>query len=456
MAETYNYIAFGAREYVEEVPTPITMSRGRMFEYTPSEIERSLAGLDADAIAYLDQLPTFLCSEVIRSVGPRASVVIKYGHIEGTAADNREVSTRFITEIDFGEIAFETVDAAQQFLGLDPWQLYRTHWAVREGDAHAVLQKLAAAIPQFADAVALATAIGDAAVTADPPERARSRRGIANSVESFLGFLSAADPEAGTESFYRGHENWNFDLTPSLLRKHENGAWQYLPNEDRLCKELLIAHHEEFQNDEYRFDELVRMQHYGLPTRLLDITGNPLVALYFACVDSPDEPEGEVIIFRVAEDRVKYYDADTVSCIANLSKLTHEQKNDLDLRKVREDFNATPVAEKLLHYIRSEKGYFEGRIRPEDLGSILCVKAKRTNDRIKSQSGAFLLFGQDATLPETGQDGIRIERIGVTNKAEILDQLDRININATTVYPSIDRTALHLKTRYRVMPVGDA
>ncbi|MBJ7448527.1 MAG: FRG domain-containing protein [Brevundimonas sp.] len=455
MADTYNYIAFGAREYVEQIPDPITMPRGRMFEYTPSELERSLAGLDVDSLAYLDRLPTFLCSEAIRVDGPQASVVIKYGHIRETAAQTKEVSTRFISEIDFGEVTFETIDAAQQFLGLEPWQLYRTHWAVREGDAHDLLRRLADMRPEFGEEVARLT--GDAPQVAEPPERARIQIRTATSVESFLGFLSGDDPEAGTETFFRGHENWNFDLTPSLLRKHESGAWQYLPNEDRLCKEILIAHHDEFQDDQYRFDELVRMQHYGIPTRLLDITSNPLVALFFACAETPRDlgVEGEVIVFRVAEDRVKYYDADTVSCIANLSKLTHEQKNDLDLRKDLTDFNVTPEAEKLLHHIRSEKGYFEGRIRPEDLGAILCVKAKRSNDRIKSQSGAFLLYGQDATFPETGQDGIGIERIRVANKVEVLKQLDRININATTVYPSIDRTALHLKARYRVIGAED-
>jgi hypothetical protein len=77
------------------------------------------------------------------------------------------------------------------------------------------------------------------------------------------------------------------------------------------------------------------------------------------------------------------------------------------------------------------------------------VKAKRTNSRIKSQSGAFLLFGHEAVLPDEGQDGISINRITITNKVEILKQLDRLNINATTVYPSIEQTAVHLKEQYR-------
>ena len=224
-----------------------------------------------------------------------------------------------------------------------------------------------------------------------------------------------------------------------------------MPSEDRLCKELLIAHHDEFQGDQYCFDRLVRMQHYGLPTRLLDISGNPLVALFFACSGSLDQLaiSGEVIIFDVSSDSVKYYDSDTVSCLSNLCNLTYEQKNELDLTLEKVAFNKTNVAGKLLHHIKSEKGFFKRHIVPDDLKSIICVKAKRTNTRIKSQSGAFLLFGHEATLPDAGQDGIEISRVTIENKAHILDQLTRININATTVYPSIDQTAVHLRDQHR-------
>lgn len=37
-----------------------------------------------------------------------------------------------------------------------------------------------------------------------------------------------------------------------------------------------------------KVDILIKMQHYGMPTRLLDLTKNPLVALYFACVSKPN------------------------------------------------------------------------------------------------------------------------------------------------------------------------
>jgi hypothetical protein len=225
----------------------------------------------------------------------------------------------------------------------------------------------------------------------------------------------------------------------------------FMPSEDRLCKELLIAHYDEFQGDQYCFDRLVRMQHYGLPTRLLDISSNPLVALFFACSGRKDQSEldGEVIVFKVKSHLVKYFDSDTVSCLSNLSNLTYAQKNEIDLGLDKDAFNVTDVLGKLLHHIKSEKGFFEGRIIPDDLRSIICVKAKRTNTRIKSQSGAFLLFGHEAALPDAGQDGIEIARVTIQNKPHILEQLDRININATTVYPSIQETAVHLRDKHQ-------
>lgn len=448
MAESFNYIAFGNREYIEGSDGDIMMSRGRMFEYTPTDIEKRLEELGPTSIAFLEKLPTFLCSEVSRS-DETASMLVKYGRIGGTTLSGKEVSTTFSTVIDFGEVEFTGVDQAQDVFGADGFQLYRTHWAVRDGNAREVLKKLADFKPALAGLVTEQLA-PDAGATAVPPPREKNTIGVADSVEAFLQLLYELPDNELTETFFRGHENASFELTPSLLRKWSNGAWQIMPAEDRLCKELLISHYDEFHGDQYCFDRLVRMQHYGLPTRLFDISGNPLIALFFACYGTDDliDVEGEVIIFQVSSEKVKYYDSDTVSCLANLSNLSYAQKDEIDLKQDTVAFNQTGVAKKLLHHIKSEKGYFEGRIVPDDLGSIVCVKAKRTNTRIKSQTGAFLLFGHEATLPESGQEGIAIARVTIKEKQHILRQLDSININATTVYPSIDQTTVHLRDRY--------
>jgi hypothetical protein len=450
MVENFNYISFGNWEYIEGNVDEITMGRGRMFEYTPSDTEKRLESLDSTAITFLEKLPTFLCSE-ITTLGDAVSMLIKYGRVSNISLEGKEVSAAFETLIDFGEVEFEDIKAARRVFSADKFQLYRTHWAVREGDARDILNRLAEAKPKFAQTIAAEDAPADDGAEVQPPPRDKKILGDADSVERFLELLYSSPAKMGAETFFRGHSDARYELTPSLLRKWDNGDWQFMPSEDRLCKELLIAHHEEFQGDDYCFDRLVRMQHYGLPTRLLDISGNPLVALFFACSCKPDQlgVDGEVIVFQVASDGVKYYDSDTVSCLSNLSNLTYVQKNDIDLSLNQDAFNATDVAGKLLHHIKSEKGFFEGRIVPDDLGSIICVKAKRTNTRIKSQSGAFLLFGHEAALPDAGQAGIEISRVTIKNKKHVLNQLNRININATTVYPSIDQTAVHLRDQHQ-------
>jgi hypothetical protein len=443
--EKFNYISFGNWAWVEGDNSELTMSRGRLFEYTPTDTEMRLESLDAASIAFIEKLPTFLCSEIkLRGGSTPYSMLIKYGRTYDMKVMGKEVSMGFKLLIDIGEVSFENLEDARLVFDADPLQLYRTHWAVRDGDASKVLARLAKLKPD------LVIENGVTTVNLKPPPRNKKVIGAAESVEGFLKLLYDLPKEEVTEIFFRGHGDANYELTPSLFRKWDNGNLKFLPLEDRLCKELLIAHHEEFQADEYCFDRLVRMQHFKLPTRLLDISGNPLVALYFACSDEPNK-DGEVVVFHVISQKVKYYDSDTVSCLSNLSHLTNEQKSKIDLSKEKIEFNNDSVIGALLHHIKSEKGFFESRIVPEDLGSIVCVKAKLTNSRIKSQSGAFLLFGHEATLPDAGQDGIEISRvlIGKEKKKHILVQLSRININATTVYPSIDQTAIHLRDNYQ-------
>lgn len=447
MTDNFNYIAFGSRELVEPTNNPIGMNRGRMFEYTPSNLANALEKLETESTQFLEKLPTFLCSEISVS-GAEVSMLVKYGKVSNISVSGGEVSATFETLVNFGDVSFDSLDAARQVFRADDFQLYRTHWAVRTGDVESILIALKNLKPESENDIA---ALGAPLKPADakiPPYK-KNTVSEATSVTGFLEILKNWSPEENTETFFRGHEDSNFQLTPSLLRKSADGAWQYLPREDRLCKELLIAHYDEFQSDQYCFDQLVRMQHYGLPTRLLDISSNPLVALFFACSGDPEliEKSGEVIIFRISSHVIKYYDSDTVSCISNLSKLSFLQKNKIDPTQDRNSFKEVDVAKKLLHLIKEEKAFFESNINPKDLGSIICVKAKRTNIRIKSQMGAFLLFGHEVAFPEGGQDGIEIARVKISNKQKILDQLDAININATTVYPSISETAVHLRAQ---------
>lgn len=67
--------------------------------------------------------------------------------------------------------------------------------------------------------------------------------------------------------------------------------------EEDLVNEFIRRRPDEFEDTHGLFNMLAKMQHYGLHTRLLDITQNPEVALYFACFDNWDR-DGEMFIFR--------------------------------------------------------------------------------------------------------------------------------------------------------------
>jgi hypothetical protein len=231
-----------------------------------------------------------------------------------------------------------------------------------------------------------------------------------------------------------------------LFRKDSEGNYLYKYNEDIIYRELLVSNSADFQSDVYTLDKLVRMQHYSLPTRLLDITSNPLVALYFACKSSPDE-DGEVIEFAMERNAIKYFDSDVASCIANLARLPQAEKEKIEFDG--SEFNDLPPIQRLLSFIRQEKPFFEARIIPNDLRDIICVKAKQSNDRVTAQSGAFLLYGMDAEFDENGTQGISVSRIAITNKESILNELDLLNINESTVFPYIETSAKYVAEKFR-------
>jgi hypothetical protein len=261
--------------------------------------------------------------------------------------------------------------------------------------------------------------------------------------------------ETGYIYFFRGHANKSFKLLPSIYRKTE-----WLCNEDKMIREMLMRCPNDFSLMRTSFEKLVKMQHYDLPTRLLDLSENPLVALYFACASEQSKTfDGEFIIFKIPKAEVKYFDSDTVSIISNIawssSNFEIHQRYE-DARYFHDDENHDGI--KLMHDIQQEKPYFTPRIKPEHLQSVVCVKPKMDNQRVIRQDGAFLLFGVNknkhvaATIPDDWVYRLDNKKyiIKASAKTELLKQLASIGISKAKLFPEIDMVSQFIKNDDRL------
>lgn len=261
----------------------------------------------------------------------------------------------------------------------------------------------------------------------------------------------------GYKSFYRGHGNWRYELVPGIYRE---GNEHILKNESEYIRNIIASYPRFFTNCKSALDFLSVLQHHAFPTRLLDFSENPLIALYMACSNEGKE-SSDTIRIDVPNNRFKYYDSDTVSILANLA-FTDNLFSIKDFKYDNTDnedeiiklFNKRTDIKKLVHLIRNEKPFFKEEINNEHLeDTIIFVKPKQDFERITHQNGLFALFGinqEKCSMPEIEfmepQCNITHFIIPATCKSRILEELSGININEATVYCDMDHIVNHYKT----------
>ena len=218
----------------------------------------------------------------------------------------------------------------------------------------------------------------------------------------------------------------------------------------------------ELSNKKY-IEILTTMQHYKMPTRLLDTTSNPLVALYMAC-DKPVNYKsnnygvGEVIIMNEDIKNIKYSDSNAVTLLSCLSVLETNYKQELyekiieSIEKKDDSIYKNSLAYKrFVAEVHNELSFFdESFFTPEVLLKPRHVKVGMINERIIAQSGSFILFGLCNYL--TGEymalDTVTKQRVFIVNRNAIMKQLELLNINPGTMYPDKDHMSVSITKSY--------
>jgi len=132
--------------------------------------------------------------------------------------------------------------------------------------------------------------------------------------------ISAYQSATGSRFVWRGAANSRWGLYSSLARYFEdiNGEVPATESELRAFEQGVVDEAREWALDWHSsggrlmaLELLAALQHYGVPTRLIDFTFNPLIALWFAVetVEDDDGPRGRVFAIDISSRLVQREDA---------------------------------------------------------------------------------------------------------------------------------------------------
>lgn len=211
------------------------------------------------------------------------------------------------------------------------------------------------------------------------------------------------DPESGP--VYRGQTR-GYKLIPSIFRPghacRPNGTW--IKYEQTLIRLFKREGYPFIQTSpSFILDWIVLAQHHGIPTRLLDWTRSPLIALFFAVEDLDSKHDG--VVWSYTPNNVRF--------------IPHKHWKDMD--EITEDFLYLPS--KFFDRASTQQAVLSVHPLPKGFRSFKPLD--------------HLLTGSFPPLQKFKVPGVK--------KFDFMKQLDDLGINRQLVYPGLDGVAASIK-----------
>lgn len=283
----------------------------------------------------------------------------------------------------------------------------------------------------------------------------------ANSISDVLKLVEEFFKTKRLSSFglwFRGQNNFNYNLRPSILRQGKDYGGKAIQEMELYREFKLLKTTQEYHN-KTTFEWLILMQHYGLPTRLLDWSQNLLVGLYFATeVESIDGAfyALEPLSLNFSSDRLsgfKMFDHvnTQVKLRANLVSIT-QLKDFLKLEEVKNIYKGNGVDLKIVDD-KLDPPWFQSTIE-----SAIAVRPPIQNDRIFLQRGVFTLHGGKIEGDKKIFEPVHIEdlddvniikiKIPKSSKSIVRKELEYCGINEATLFPELEYQSKYILKRW--------
>ena len=261
--------------------------------------------------------------------------------------------------------------------------------------------------------------------------------------------------------FYRGHSS-NYELKPSIERLRENTFYSIFDITNFIITQAKSEYPVLFSETDNPLELLFKLQHYGIPTRLLDITANPLVALYFVCRNY-DKKDGEFFVFGSQFEKTRK------NIIGN-SSLTYLARSDLYSFNTIDiiSFISTILNDKFIindidNFIDSNK---IDDIMIDTINELHFIYPPKLFDRLTIQQGKFILYFNDyfydeinkniihnrylSPIPKDHKNIIARYIIPAESKKHLLEELKMLNITESTLFhDNIDKVCENIVADFK-------